>query len=61
MRIESFTSIVRNHLDRFEREWMINNERFPDDWPLDSLHLADWFEQFDLFIEDPRTFVTHKD
>lgn len=48
-----FSSQLREIFDTFKKNWLLNNEARPEQWPMEMTP-GEWFEQFYIFYySDP--------
>lgn len=51
MKIHEFKSLVVQDLGNFRAAWLLKHKENPEDYPLDGLREAEWFERFVFFVE----------
>ena len=48
MKLTEFCNKQRRLIAEFERIWVLNHTKDPDNWPLDDLWEGEWEEQFQM-------------
>ena len=48
MKLTEFCNKQRRLIAEFERIWVLNHMKDPDNWPLDDLWEGEWEEQFQM-------------
>lgn len=53
MHITNFETLIREHMRVFVINWMNNNLKNPDEYPIE-MNPTDWIEHFLIYLECPK-------